>query len=138
MRRAHVVRGTETLHLLRERSEVARSHHAAPAKVNRKRQHRSNLPTISTKKQDEQEPRRSRRRHRPRDPHVPILKVKVVVRERIGVRAPKGQLPRLGVLESHPLPVEQVAQPLRPVPLVDALPACLLAELDHLVRELVD
>jgi hypothetical protein len=47
-------------------------------------------------------------------------------------------LTRLRVLESESLPVEQVRQALGAVSLVDPLPASLLAERDHLVRELVD
>ena len=55
-----------------------------------------------------------------------------------GRDAPQRQLPRLGVLEAHPLPVEKVAEALGAVALVDALATGLLAELHHLVRELID
>jgi hypothetical protein len=38
------------------------------------------------------------------------------------MRGDRRTLPRLRVLQSHPLPVQQIAQPLNPVPLVDPLP----------------
>jgi hypothetical protein len=52
------------------------------------------------------------------------------------MRGDRRTLPRLRVLQSHPLPVQQIAQPLNPVPLVDPLPPRLLAEREHLIRQL--
>ena len=50
---------------------------------------------------------------------------------------PQGQLPGLHVLQAHALPVEEVAEPLRPVPLVDALALAHRREVEHQVRQLV-
>ncbi len=57
--------------------------------------------------------------------------------EPAGLTSSKGQLPRLDVLHPHPLPVQQVAQPLGPIPLVDALPLALRREVEHAVGQLI-
>ncbi len=58
--------------------------------------------------------------------------------ERVRVRAPQCELPRLAVLDAQVLPVEQWAEPLDAVALVDTLPPRLLRERKHVVRELSD
>lgn len=94
-------------------TNIARGHHARP------------------------ESRRSRSR-RGREPSGTRREVKVVLVERVWIRASERELSGLAVLEAEPLPVEQLRQALGPVPLVDALAPRLGSEAEHLVRQLVD
>ena len=52
--------------------------------------------------------------------------------------SPQSQLSRLDILHPHPLPIQQIAQPLRAIALIDALPAGLGREIEHEAGELVD
>lgn len=47
-------------------------------------------------------------------------------------------MPRLDVLHSHALPVEEVAKSLRAVTLVDTLALALAGEVEHILGQLVD
>jgi len=52
--------------------------------------------------------------------------------------SPKSQLAGFHVFQAHPLPVEQIAQALRSVTLVDPLASALLGKVKHEVGQLVD
>ena len=52
--------------------------------------------------------------------------------------SPESQLSSLDVLHTHPLPVQEIAQSLGPVSLVDALPSALAGKVEHESGELVD
>lgn len=47
------------------------------------------------------------------------------------------ELSSLNIFQAHPFPVQEVAQPLRSIPLVDALSPALHRKVEHEVRELV-
>lgn len=106
--RAHVVLGTQALHLLGQGSKVAGSHGSGP------------------------HPWTSWRRERRADP-LDTGKVGLVVVERIGVRSSQSELSSLDILQTKRLPVEQLRQSLGPVSLVDTLPSGLDREGEHLV-----
>lgn len=67
-----------------------------------------------------------------------ILIVFHVMRERVRVRAAKGQLASLDVLHTHALPIEKIAESLGAVPLVDTLTTRLAAEVVHVRGQLID
>lgn len=73
----HVIRSTQSLHLLRQSPNVAGGHQSA------------------------HEPRAARRRHGARDANVARLKVEIVVGERVGVGTTKSELTSLGVFQSE-------------------------------------
>lgn len=52
--------------------------------------------------------------------------------------SPQSQLSRLDVLHSHALPVEEIAESLGAVSLVDALTLALAGEIEHVLGQLVD
>lgn len=72
---------------------------------------------------------------RPRD----VILLVVLLRPKgVRVGAAEGELAGLDVLHAHALPVEQVAEALGAVALVDALAAALAAKVVHVAGELVD
>lgn len=85
-------------------------------------------------------PRRSRYTKRSRDLDIAPRKhiLPLIALKTSGVRSPQRKLSSLDVLHPHPLPIEQIAEALRAVALVDALAARFGGELGHEVRELVD